>query len=162
MKNIVFVLLLMVYALAAPAAREYSSGQLLDLPREYDNIPALYQGEIIGDIMARGENVWFNVSDGENAIGIFAPRELAAEIQTVGKYQQIGDTVRIWGEFNRACAEHGGETDIHAVRIEKIAAGYALPQPVSKFKIVLSVILALIVLILSVLDRKIQITSRRT
>ena len=162
MKNIIFVFLLTVFVLAAPAAREYSSGQLLNLPREYANIPVLYQGEVIGDIMARGENVWFNVSDGGNAIGIFAPRELAAEIQTAGKYRQIGDTVKIWGEFNRACAEHGGETDIHAVRIEKIAKGYALPQPLSKFKIILSVILALGVLILGILDRRTQITDRQT
>ena len=162
MRNIIFVFLLTVSVLAAPAVREYSSGQLLNLPREYANIPVLYQGEVIGDIMARGENVWFNVSDGGNAIGIFAPREFAAEIQPAGKYRQIGDTVKIWGEFNRACAEHGGETDIHAVRIEKIAEGYALPQPLSKFKIILSVILALGVLILGILDRRIQITDRQT
>ncbi|MDR1323482.1 MAG: DNA-binding protein [Candidatus Margulisbacteria bacterium] len=154
MRKIVLVCLLVVRVWAAPAAQERLSSELLALPRECDNIPTLYRGEVIGDILTRGEKVWFNVSDGENVIGIFAPRELAAEIQITGKYLRRGDTVKILGEFNRACSEHGGETDIHAVRIEKIAAGYALTQPVSKFKIVLSVVLALGVLVLGILDRK--------
>jgi hypothetical protein len=153
-RKIVFVFLLTAGVWAAPAVREYSSVELLNLPREYDNIPVLYQGEVIGDIMARGEKVWFNVSDGENALGIFAQRELAAEIKITGKYRQIGDTVIVLGEFNRACSEHGGELDIHARQIEKIAAGYTVTRPVSGLKIILPALLAVIVLSLSVLDRK--------
>ncbi|GBR72870.1 hypothetical protein NO1_0327 [Candidatus Termititenax aidoneus] len=149
MRKIIFILLLTVLSLAA---QERSSGELLALPREYDNIPTLYRGEVIGDILARGENVWFNVSDGENAIGIFAPRRLAAEIQTTGKYLQRGDTVEILGKFSRACAEHGGELDIHAAQIKVLARGYALARPVSKFKIILSVLLAGVVLFLGRLD----------
>jgi hypothetical protein len=154
-RKLIFIFLLT--GLSWAAAREFSgvsSAELLEQAAAYDGRTIVYQGEVIGDIMPRGENVWFNVSDGENALGIFAPRELAAEIQTAGKYRQIGDTVRIWGEFHRACSEHGGETDLHAARIEKIAAGYALPRPVSKLKIILSAILAVFVVVLGVLDRK--------
>ncbi|MDR2431455.1 MAG: DNA-binding protein [Candidatus Margulisbacteria bacterium] len=153
MRKAIFIFMLTVWAFAA---REYSSGALLNLPREYDNIPVLYRGEVIGDIMPRGENVWFNVSDGGHAIGIFAPRELAAKIRVAGRYQQTGDTVEILGEFHRACAKHGGDLDIHATEITVLNPGFAAPQAVDKNKIILAGVLSGLALVLYFWHRRLK------
>ena len=46
----------------------------------------VYAGEVIGDVMVRGDFVWVNINDGENAIGVWLDKELAREIQFTGSY----------------------------------------------------------------------------
>ena len=66
---------------------------------------------------------WINVHDGKNAIGVWIDRRLTEDILYTGSYKSKGDWVRIEGKFNRTCAEHGGDLDIHAQSIRKLTPG---------------------------------------
>jgi hypothetical protein len=109
-------------------AQGVPSSELIEQAKDYDAKEVVFQGEAIGDVMSRGEYVWINVHDGENAIGIWAPKALAAEITATGGYKTTGDWLEVTGTFNRACPEHGGDLDIHAVLLRSISPGrYKLP-----------------------------------
>ena len=61
-------------------------------------------------------------------IGIWVTREQAEQISFCGGYKGRGDTVRVTGVFNRACSEHGGDTDIHATTLLLMEKGYSFPH----------------------------------
>lgn len=110
------------------------SSTLIEEAKNYDNSQVLYEGEVIGDIMARGAYTWINVNDGANAIGVWLPTSEAMKITYAGSYKYQGDTVRITGEFHRACTQHGGDLDIHASKLEIIGSGVKqdIPLDISK------------------------------
>jgi len=105
------------------SAQPISSTELINKAREYDGKSIVYAGEVIGDVMARGDFAWVNVNDGENAIGIWLNRQLAGEIQFAGSYHARGDRVEINGVFHRGCIQHGGDMDIHAQTVRTISPG---------------------------------------
>jgi hypothetical protein len=104
-------------------AQPISSTELINKAREYDGKSVVYAGEVVGDVMARGDFVWANVNDGDNAIGVWLSKELAGQIQFAGSYHAKGDRVEITGVFHRACIQHGGDMDIHAQDIRRISPG---------------------------------------
>lgn len=109
-------------------AQPISSTELINKARQYDEKSVVYAGEVIGDVMARGDFVWVNINDGENAIGIWLSKELAGEIRFAGSYHAKGDRLEITGVFHRACLEHGGDVDIHAQNIRKISPGRSVGE----------------------------------
>lgn len=109
-------------ATACPA-QTISSAELIAHPQDFDGKIITYAGEAIGDVMRRGDHAWINISDGANAIGVWATSVLAARITATGNFKQTGDTVEVTGIFNRSCVEHGGDLDIHARELRIIAAG---------------------------------------
>jgi hypothetical protein len=109
-------------------AQPISSTELINKAREYDGKSVVYAGEVVGDVMARGDFVWANVNDGDNAIGVWLSKELAGQIQFAGSYHAKGDRVEITGVFHRACIQHGGDMDIHAQDIRKISPGRPLGE----------------------------------
>ncbi|MFA5090272.1 MAG: DNA-binding protein [Candidatus Omnitrophota bacterium] len=113
---------LAVYAQAIP------SSELINNAKQYDGKAVVYEGEVIGVIMERGGHVWLNVNDGKNSIGIWAQRNLVSALHHAGSYKAKGDWLAISGIFHRACLEHGGDLDIHALRIDNIKPGKAIPQ----------------------------------
>jgi hypothetical protein len=115
------------FMLCAPCfAQPISSAELINNAKEYDGKSVVYQGEVIGDVMKRGGFAWINVHDGRNAVGIWLDNALTKEIIYTGSYQTIGDSVEIIGIFSRSCPEHGGDLDIHAQSLRKIASGRLL------------------------------------
>jgi hypothetical protein len=104
-------------------AQAVSSSELINNAKQYDAKTVVYSGEVIGDVMARGEFVWINANDGVNAIGIWAAKSLAKDIFYTGSYKSRGDVIEAEGVFHRACLEHGGDLDIHAVLLRKIKNG---------------------------------------
>jgi len=117
--KIVIVLTICLFPATAYAAdTEVTSNDLIDKAKEYDGREVVYTGEVIGDILAQGDHTWINVSDGSNAIGIWVEAKDMQGIDTPGRYNMRGDTVRVTGVFHRACAQHGGDFDIHADKIE--------------------------------------------
>jgi hypothetical protein len=104
-------------------AQPISSAELINNAKQYDGKLVVYEGEVIGDIMARGDYAWINVNDGKSAIGIWIDKDLTKDIFSAGSYKSIGDWVEITGVFQRACLEHGGDLDIHAKEIKKITPG---------------------------------------
>lgn len=125
---------------ALAASNEVSSNDLIDKAKDYDGKEIVYTGEVIGDIMNRGEYTWINVSDGNNAIGVWVKSEDLEGLNIVGRYNSKGDIVKITGIFYRACAEHGGDLDIHADKIELVEKGHYISHEVEPFKWVAAVI----------------------
>lgn len=138
-------------------AQSVSSTELINNAKIYDGKTVAYEGEVIGDVMARGEFVWINLNDASNAIGVWIQKGLTREILYSGSYKSRGDWVEVIGKFNRACPEHGGDLDIHAQSIRKISPGKPLKEGLNtgkrNFVFILSGILCLI-LILSFLKLK--------
>ena len=144
MYRLIIAILVLCHLAAFPAAalgEEYSSGQLIDLAGEYDRQVLIYSGEVIGDILSVGSHVWLNVSDGSNAIGIWADKGLASAVRTAGSYSVHGDSIRVSGTFFRACPEHGGDMDLHADTVTLIERAYPISHAVPAWKVWLAALL---------------------
>ncbi|MFH1149851.1 MAG: hypothetical protein V1748_05205 [Actinomycetota bacterium] len=115
--------------------------RLIDDMKQYDGKTVTIQGEAIGDVMVRGTDAWITVNDDEyskksieeggelvgmsNAgIGVWISSRDAERIRICGGYKNKGAIVTVTGTFNRACKEHGGDTDIHATSLEVVKDGY--------------------------------------
>jgi len=131
LKLIKLVPLLMILFFILPISanaenQSVSSTKLIENASELDGDTVYYSGEVVGDILYRGDYAWINVSDGANAIGICIPASEAKKIEYVGRYRVIGDTVSLTGTFHRACALHGGDMDIHAEAINVTEKGHTV------------------------------------
>jgi len=129
-------------------AQSIASAELIANTRQYDGKTVSFQGEVIGDIMPREKFVWMNVSDGQNAIGVWAIADLIQGILYSASYTTIGDQVKIRGTFNRRCSQHGGDLDIHALSVEKINSGMGIHETINKVKLFLVILLGGLCLIL--------------
>jgi len=119
------------FALGSGFAQTISSADLINKAKEYDNQTVVYQGEVIGEVMARGEFAWVNLNDGKNALGIWIKTDLAGQIANIGSYKSIGDLVEVSGVFHRACLAHGGDLDIHAESLRLIKSGNRVKEHLS-------------------------------
>ena len=140
---IIALLLLLVPVAALADSESVGSNDLIDHAKDYDGTAVVYEGEVIGDILYRGEFAWLAVFDGSNTIGCYVTAEQAQQISIVGGYGKRGDTVHIEGVFHRACAEHGGDLDIHAATVTVLVAGNTVATPVSKTMLILACTLPL-------------------
>ena len=84
-------------------AQILSSNELINNAAKYDGKIVIYQGEVIGDIMVRGQYSWINVYDSSSAIGVWIKTSLVKNIKYTGSYKFKGDIVGITGIFRRAC-----------------------------------------------------------
>ena len=148
---IFFALLACVALLAlcppAPAraegrAQETNTAELLERWEEFDGREVILEGEVVGDVMRRGDHAWITVNDdvysrearlesgklrgGNSGIGVWLPAEEAEKIVTLGRYGTVGDLVRVRGTFHADCSQHGGDFDIHAVSLEVVDSGRRL------------------------------------
>jgi len=146
-----FFILILLSTGVAEAATTVSSEELLKNSEEYDGQDVTFKGEVIGDIMIRGEFAWVNVRDEHGAIGAFCPLELTEKIEYRGSYGFKGDTLSVRGEFHRACSEHGGDMDIHAEKILIVQEGEERSHPLAPGKARASAILPAIVLLLAII-----------
>ena len=132
-------------------AQSISSVELINNAKNYNGNIVAYKGEVIGDVMLRGEYAWINVNDEKNAIGIWIKKDLIKDIFYTGSYKAKGDLVEITGKFNRSCTEHGGDLDIHAQSIAKINSGNKIPHSVNKEEINLILFLSGIITVVFLL-----------
>ena len=128
-------------------AGSLSSTDLINSAKEYDGRVVTYEGEVIGDIMMRGEYAWINVNDNVNAIGIWMPKELAKNIAYKGTYNIKGDVIEVTGAFHRSCKQHGGDLDIHAESMVKLKDGYSIPEAMDLTKARYAIIFGIILVI---------------
>jgi hypothetical protein len=138
---VIISLFVLIFSPQLSFAQGVSSRDLIKNAAQYDGKLITYSGEVIGDVMLRGESAWVNINDGENALGVWMSARLAKEINVTGNYKSRGDRLEIVGVFHRACLEHGGDLDIHAQALSKLANGRAANQKVNLEKINLSLIL---------------------
>lgn len=139
--------LLSTFAWAEPIA----STDLINNAKQYDGKSVSYQGEVIGDVMVRGNNAWINLNDTKNAIGIWLASGLTKEVSYTGSYKFKGDIIEAEGIFHRSCLEHGGDLDIHAKSIKLITKGYEVEESISPVKIRAVIIFLIICLTLAVI-----------
>jgi hypothetical protein len=143
--NFVLIFIILFYLVSLPAIicaqGEQGSADLISHSREYDAKPVIYTGELIGEIMRRGEFAWVNLSDGENSLGVWVNAALIQDINFKGSYKTRGDILEVAGIFHRACPEHGGDLDIHAQSLRKVASGRAIKEKLHSDKVTLSIIL---------------------
>ncbi|MDD5669486.1 MAG: DNA-binding protein [Candidatus Omnitrophica bacterium] len=128
------------------------SSELIDNAKKYDGQVVDFEGEVIGDVMHRGRHVWLNLNDGRNAVSVWAEGEDARDIQFSGSYKGRGDWLVIKGIFHRACAEHGGDLDIHAQSVSVHKRGKPIPEildPVKQRTGIMSVMILVAVWVLS-------------
>jgi hypothetical protein len=105
-----------------------SSTELINNAKKYDGQAVVYSGEVIGDVMMRGDSAWINVNDGQNAVGIWLGKEQAQAIKFTGSYRYNGDQIEVSGVFNRNCSQHGGDMDIHAQEVRITKTGNVLGE----------------------------------
>ncbi len=132
-------------------AQPVSSNELINNAKHYDGKIMDYEGEVIGEVMPRGEFVWVNVYDGSNAIGIWLRRDLTSGIVYAGSYKARGDWVAVTGIFHKNCPEHGGDLDIHAQAIHTLKAGRVTPEKLNFAKINQAIALGAICLLIWIL-----------
>ena len=138
---IIAVVICLCPALSLAGGVDVTSNDLINNAQDFDGKEVVYTGEVIGDILSRGEYSWINVSDGSNAIGVWVLSEDISAIDMLGGYTAHGDTVRITGVFTRACPEHGGDMDIHAASIKIIQEGYNVSHPLAVWEVIAGPIL---------------------
>ncbi len=144
-KTIILIGILVFSFAITCKAKDYSNyNDLIENGKKIDNSKITIKGEAIGEAMNRGEYSWVNISDGSTAMGIWIDSKQAQSIKNFGKYGYKGDTVEITGTFNRACVEHGGDMDVHAISVKIIDAGGIVVIPISNNKKIVTVILTLI------------------
>lgn len=134
-------------------AQTSTSLRLISHAKEYDGKFVVYEGEVIGEIMPRGNFSWINVNDGQNALGIWLEKSLVKEILYTGSYKAKGDWVRVEGVFHRACPEHGGDLDIHAQGLLRVKSGRILAQRLNPGKRELALALFIILCLAWILRR---------
>jgi hypothetical protein len=121
-------------AVAAAAAVSRPRIAFLDAverARELDGALVEYEGEAIGEAMARGMHVWVNLGDSNGALGLWIPAgELPADL-SFGSWRETGDSLLVRGLFHRACPEHGGDLDIHVSSLEVTSRGGPRRHPAS-------------------------------
>lgn len=156
---IIALLLLAVPTVALAESAGVNSGDLIDHAKDYDNKSVVYEGEVLGDILYRADHAWLAVSDGSNTIGVYVTADEAKQISIVGGYGKHGDAIRVEGIFHRACAEHGGDLDIHASTITVLRVGGSVQMPLSRLVTILAIALPLPAALLLLLVWKRRATS---
>ena len=148
-KTIILICILVLSSITC-MAQEYSNfSELIENGKKIDHSKITLKGEAIGEAMNRGSYSWVNISDGSTVMGIWIKYEDAQNIKNFGKYGYKGDMIKIIGTFNRACTEHGGDMDVHAMSVEVIDTGGSVTIPISNNKKVIATMLTLITLILA-------------
>ncbi|MBM3308923.1 MAG: DNA-binding protein [Candidatus Altiarchaeales archaeon] len=140
----------------ASEAQKVTSEILLNNTFQYDGKTVIYFGEVVGDVMERGQMAWISVYDGTYAIGVYVPLEMLEENMISGDYHHKGDMIEVTGMFNRACREHGGDTDIHAKSVRVIALGYVVEHPVSMSKVFFTLLVLVANIPLIIVMRRIK------
>ena len=95
-----------------------------------------FEGEVISERLWGGEGyVWVNVLSEGTAIGVWAPEELAADLDVLGDWKHTGDLVSVTGVFHEACDIHGGDLDVHASEIVLLERGSTREHSVAWWKL---------------------------
>src|SRR3989344_9579410 len=105
MKKPILILLFLIASSSfvnAEDVKEISIGQLIKNAKEFDGQTVIIKGEVIGDIMARGNSAWLNIEDKEWAMGVWLPKLTSQIISFKGDYKHKGDIVEVKGKFLRA------------------------------------------------------------
>jgi len=142
-----FIFAAILLTLMAPLASSESGQALIENAGSFDGKTVTFRGEVIG-IMTRGDFAWVNILDGDYAIGVWCRAVDAKKVSFIGDYGHIGDNVVVTGTFHMACAEHGGDLDIHADNLV-VTAGREVDRSTSLPLAALSIVLAAVAIFIT-------------
>ncbi len=134
-----------------------SAEELIENASVYDGKEVAFEGEVIGEVMERGDISWLNISDGKAALGVFMDTSILCDIAFAGDYNHNGDIVEVTGVFYKSCPTQGGELAINATEIRKVKNGHKIIRRVDEKKMKaifpLSVILFFVIILAVVKNR---------
>lgn len=151
LKNIIILMILVLFILNPThsyASDTVSLNELVENGKSFDGKTVTVSGEAIGEVLERSKFAWVNINDKTCAMGIWTTIENAKKIKYFGSYKQKGDIIKVTGVFNRACKEHGGDMEIHAVSFDISEQGCAITEKINKTKVVLCLTLVFVMLVL--------------
>lgn len=150
---------------AVPASAEEpaigpSSTELVERPGDYDQEIIEFEGEAIGEAMVRGDHAWIHLNDDaykyknveegarlggfNTGMSVWISANQLRDDGIYGDYRHEGDIVRVAGVFNAACAEHGGDMDLHATGLELVTSGRSVVDPIHPWKFVALLVLSVL------------------
>jgi hypothetical protein len=135
---LVVAVLLLTAGVASAADRPVQVNDLIEHAKEYDGQQVTVTGEVIGDIMRRGDTGWINVSDGSGDLGVWAPTAALASVKVAGRYHTRGDQVEVTGIFHRGDPAQGGDLDLQATSVRVVEAGAPVAHPIDEGSFVLA------------------------
>lgn len=151
---------------------EISSAMLVETPDRYDGTTVTFMGEAVIERMIRGSGAWLHLNDdaymynhlgdNEGLLGGYnsgmpvwvEDATLTDAIEYYGTSKSNGDIVQVVGTYHAACAQHGGDTDIHATSLVIVSRGHIVYERVTSWKILLTGILLLMALAMFLLNRR--------
>lgn len=120
--------------------RTVSSVALIERADYYNGKEVVYEGEVIGEILDRGDHAWITVNDdhyglrhsrkyqelkgGNTGLGIYCRRDQLDGVRYLGSYGALGDYLRIRGVFYKSSPEHGGDLCIVADTVDIVRRGH--------------------------------------
>jgi hypothetical protein len=153
-----------------PSPNQVPSSQLVETPGDYDGGEVTFSGEAIGEAMERGDMAWLHLNDdayyqlnteegtplgGYNSgMAVWVPAVFTDAITHYGDHSNAGDIVRVTGTFNAACAEHGGDMDIHADALLVVSPGRDVREPLDRDKALWAIVLAALAAAAFFIDRR--------
>lgn len=148
-----------------------SSSELYDCPETYDGRRVRYRGEVIGAVLWRNEGAWVHLNDdiyatdsgplpahrdfrgGNGGLGVFVPRELAAQITHVGGPTERGDVIDVIGTFHRV-DRATGEVAIMRASDGTRRPGEPLERPLLPARRTVAIVMACLMLAVVGLERR--------
>jgi hypothetical protein len=124
----------LIYAPAISHAEELTVAEILKDAASYDGKTIVFTGEVIGDVMRRGNYAWVNVYNGDDALGVWMKASFAEAIDHKGSYRTKGDIIECVGIFHRACPEHGADMDLHLQAMRKLVCGGPIKEELNTRK----------------------------
>lgn len=124
-----------------------TSGELLDCPQTWDGREVRLIGEVVGDMLRRGDVAWLQVNDDAYAVdlgplpthrdyrgiggglGVLAPFAEARTLSWIGGPRTRGDVVEVSGTFHRVDPATREVAVIRATRLEVRSAGGPVELP---------------------------------
>lgn len=104
-------------------------GDLAGADSYYDKQTVQVTGETVGEAIAvsgDADHAWVVLRDPGtgDTVTVYMKRAELRKIDTFGAYGSTGTTLRVRGQFNLACSQHEGESDVHAQVVSAVSSGF--------------------------------------
>jgi hypothetical protein len=114
----------------AYASADITIIELSNAAEHLDHQTVVFDCEVVGDIIGSGDGkYWITANDGTASISVFITADSRNTIVSLGNYQQQGTLLEVTGEFNLACDQHDGLSDVHAYSTRVLDPGSSTEHP---------------------------------
>jgi hypothetical protein len=144
--SLMLAIVLAFAAIAAPSSAFASAhpgvldvADVIARAKDLNGSEVTIEGEAVGESLNADIGYeWVNVLDDDTAVGVVMSVQDTALVRTYGEWNMRGDRIRVTGLFSAACPEHGGDLDIHAVRVAVVSPGAPIDRPVNGWKAIVA------------------------